>query len=133
VTFERTRRRTLAAAGGVILSASKRRDAYTLTCAGLCVLLAATTIIRAADWVVVLCVMAIAILVATYERLREPPHVPGVPILVVATLGLLVNLACMGLLHVGAAESLNVRGAYLEVLGDAVSSALVIVAGLVPA
>jgi len=76
-------------------------------------------------------VMAIAILVATYERLREPPHVPGVPILVVATLGLLVNLACMGLLHVGAAESLNVRGAYLEVLGDAVSSALVIVAGLV--
>ena len=48
----------LAAAGGVILSASKRRDAYTLTCAGLCVLLAATTIIRAADWVVVLCVMA---------------------------------------------------------------------------
>ena len=80
---------------------------------------------------VVLCVMAIAILVATYERLREPPHVPGVPILVVATLGLLVNLACMGLLHVGAAESLNVRGAYLEVLGDAVSSALVIVAGLV--
>ena len=80
---------------------------------------------------VVLCVMAIAILVATYERLREPPHVPGVPILVVATLGLLVNLACMGLLHGGAAESLNVRGAYLEVLGDAVSSALVIVAGLV--
>ena len=80
---------------------------------------------------VVLCVMAIAILIATYERLREPPHVPGVPILVVATLGLLVNLACMWLLHVGAAESLNVRGAYLEVLGDAVSSALVIVAGLV--
>jgi cobalt-zinc-cadmium efflux system protein len=80
---------------------------------------------------VVLCVMAIAILVATYERLWQPPHVPGVPILVVATLGLLVNVAALGLLHGGAAESLNVRGAYLEVLGDAVSSALVIVAGLI--
>jgi cobalt-zinc-cadmium efflux system protein len=80
---------------------------------------------------VVLCVMAIAILVATYERLWHPPHVPGGPILVVATLGLLVNLAGMWLLHGGAAESLNVRSAYLEVLGDAVSSALVIVAGLI--
>jgi cobalt-zinc-cadmium efflux system protein len=80
---------------------------------------------------VVLCVMAIAILVATYERLWQPPHVPGGPILVVATLGLLVNLAGMWLLHGGAAESLNVRSAYLEVLGDAVSSALVIVAGLI--
>ena len=48
-----------------------------------------------------------------------------------ATLGLLVNLAGMWLLHGGAAESLNVRSAYLEVLGDAVSSALVIVAGLI--
>jgi cobalt-zinc-cadmium efflux system protein len=37
----------------------------------------------------------------------------------------------MWLLHGGAEESLNVRSAYLEVLGDAVSSALVIVAGLV--
>jgi signal transduction histidine kinase len=48
----------LLAAGGVILGASRRRDAYTLCCAGLCVLLAATTMIRAADWIDVLCVMA---------------------------------------------------------------------------
>jgi cobalt-zinc-cadmium efflux system protein len=80
---------------------------------------------------VVLCVMAIAILVATYERLWQPPHVPGAPLLAVAALGLAVNLAGLWLLHRGAEESLNVRGAYLEVLGDAVSSALVIVAGLV--
>lgn len=80
---------------------------------------------------VVLCVMAIAILVATYERFREPPPVPGAPILLVAALGLAVNLAGLWLLRGGAEESLNVRSAYLEVLGDAVSSALVIVAGLV--
>ncbi len=48
----------LLAAGGVILTASRRRDAFTLTCAGLCALLAATTMIRAADWIDVLCLMA---------------------------------------------------------------------------
>jgi len=80
---------------------------------------------------VVLCVMAIAILVATYERMWQPPHVPGGPILAVAFLGLVVNLASLWLLHAGAHESLNVRSAYLEELGDAVSSGVVIVAGAV--
>ena len=42
-----------------------------------------------------------------------------------------MNLAGLWLLHGGAGESLNVRSAYLEVIGDAVSSGLVIVAGLV--
>lgn len=79
---------------------------------------------------VVLCVMALGILVATYERLWQPPPVPGGPIVVVAALGLAVNLAGLWLLHAGAHESLNVRGAYLEVLGDAISSAIVIAAGL---
>jgi cobalt-zinc-cadmium efflux system protein len=80
---------------------------------------------------VVLCVMALAILVTTYERIWQPPPVPGGPILAVAALGLIVNLAGLWLLHQGAGESLNVRGAYLEVLGDAISSAVVIGAGLV--
>jgi cobalt-zinc-cadmium efflux system protein len=80
---------------------------------------------------VVLCLLAVGILVKAYERLREPPHVPGVPIIVVAALGLAVNLASIGLLQSGAGESLNVKGAYLEVLGDAASSAAVIVAGAV--
>jgi cobalt-zinc-cadmium efflux system protein len=80
---------------------------------------------------VVLCVMAIAILVATYERVWQPPQVPGGPILAVAVLGLAINLLNLRLLHRGADESLNVRSAYLEVLGDAVSSGLVIVAGVI--
>jgi len=78
---------------------------------------------------VVLCVMAIAILVATYERMWQPPHVPGGPILAVAVLGLAVNLTSLWLLRAGEGESLNVRSAYLEVLGDAVASGVVIVAG----
>ena len=80
---------------------------------------------------VVLCVMAIAILITTYERIWQPPPVPAAPVLAVASLGLAVNLTGLWLLHVGAGESLNVRSAYLEVAGDAVSSALVIAAGLV--
>ena len=80
---------------------------------------------------VVLCVMAIAILVATYERMWQPPVVPGGPILTVAVLGLAVNLLSLALLHAGAHASLNVRSAYLEVLGDALSSAIVISAGAV--
>ena len=80
---------------------------------------------------VVLCVMALAILVTTYERLWQPRPVPGGPILAVAVLGLAVNLAGLWLLHRGAGESLNVRSAYLEVLGDAISSGIVIAAGLV--
>ena len=80
---------------------------------------------------VVLCVLGVAILWSAYERLWSPPVVPGWPLVAVSALGLAVNLFCMRLLHAGAHESLNVRGAYLEVLGDALSSAAVLVAGAV--
>jgi cobalt-zinc-cadmium efflux system protein len=80
---------------------------------------------------VVLCAVAVVILITTYERMWRPPHVPGGPLLAVAAVGLVVNLAGLRILHAGADESLNVRSAYLEVLSDAVSSGLVIVAGLV--
>ena len=80
---------------------------------------------------VVLCVMAVGSLLATYQRIWQPPHVPGGPIVAVAVLGLAVNMAGLWLLHAGAGESLNVRSAYLEVLGDAVSSGVVIVTGVV--
>jgi cobalt-zinc-cadmium efflux system protein len=77
---------------------------------------------------VVLCVLAIVILVEAWERLRVPHEVSAGPVLVIAVAGLGVNLLAAWLLHAGAAESLNVRGAYLEVLGDALSSGAVIVA-----
>jgi cobalt-zinc-cadmium efflux system protein len=80
---------------------------------------------------VVLCLLAVGILIKAYERLWAPPHVAGMPILAVAAVGLAVNLIGVVLLKSGAGESLNVRGAYLEVLGDAASSAAVIVAGAV--
>jgi cobalt-zinc-cadmium efflux system protein len=65
------------------------------------------------------------------SRLSDPPSVEAVPMLVVAIAGLGVNVAAWLLLREGARESLNVRGAYLEVLGDLVGSVGVIIAGVV--
>jgi hypothetical protein len=49
----------LLACGCAVLAAGKRRrEPFTLACAGLCVLLAATTVIRDADWIVILCLLA---------------------------------------------------------------------------
>jgi cobalt-zinc-cadmium efflux system protein len=78
---------------------------------------------------VALLVVAGGILFETYRRLLMPPVILGGPMLGVAVVGLVVNLACAGLLHGAAETSLNVRAAYLEVLGDALSSFGVVVAG----
>ena len=61
----------------------------------------------------------------------EAHEVQGVPMLVVAVLGLVANLAAMLVLRGGAKDSINLRGAYLEVLGDLIGSALVIIAAVV--
>ena len=64
------------------------------------------------------------------DRLRQPPEVAGLPMILTAAAGLLANLAVFGLLRSGADESLNVRGAYLEVLADTVGSVGVLFGGL---
>ena len=71
------------------------------------------------------------ILVEAYQRLRAPREVQGGPMLAIAVAGLAANLAAVWLLHQDARQSLNVRAAYLEVLGDALSSLGVIVAAVV--
>lgn len=80
---------------------------------------------------VVLCVLALVILFEAWERLGTRHEVAAGPVLLVAVAGLGVNLVAAWLLHAGAGESLNVRSAYLEVLGDALSSAAVIAAAIV--
>jgi cobalt-zinc-cadmium efflux system protein len=72
--------------------------------------------------------VGIAVLVEAWRRLVEPPPVAGGTMLLVATLGLAANAASMWLLRHGQAQSLVVRGAYLEVLGDLLGSAAVVVA-----
>lgn len=65
------------------------------------------------------------------RRFAAPTAVIGLPMLAVATVGLVVNLISLRLLQAGAKGSLNLRGAYLEVLGDLLGSIAVIAAGLV--
>jgi cobalt-zinc-cadmium efflux system protein len=65
------------------------------------------------------------------ERFREPQAVPGGTVLLVASVGLAVNLVGALLLRAGADANLNQRGAYNEVVADALSSIGVIVGALV--
>jgi cobalt-zinc-cadmium efflux system protein len=82
----------------------------------------------------VLAAVAGYILAEAWERFRTPHPVASVPVLAVATVGLFVNLLGAFLLHAGSRASLNVRGAYNEVLADAFSSVGVIVgAGVITA
>jgi cobalt-zinc-cadmium efflux system protein len=74
--------------------------------------------------------VAIYVLVEAARRFSDPPEVLGVPMLVVAVLGLAVNVVAFVLLRAGSKESLNVEGAYLEVLSDTLGS-LGVVAGAV--
>jgi cobalt-zinc-cadmium efflux system protein len=75
--------------------------------------------------------VAIYVLVEAVRRFGAPPEVLAGPMLAVAVLGLLANIAAFALLRTGAQESINLRGAYLEVLGDLLGSLGVIGAALV--
>jgi cobalt-zinc-cadmium efflux system protein len=73
------------------------------------------------------------VLVEAGVHLARDSSVDAAPMLVVATLGLAVNVVSVVLLRGGARDSLNVEGAYLDVLADSVASVGVIVAGTIVA
>jgi cobalt-zinc-cadmium efflux system protein len=75
--------------------------------------------------------VAVYVLVAALQRIGHPPTIGSSLMLAVASVGLVVNLLSLAVLHGGREASLNVRGAYLEVLGDALGSVAVIVAAVV--
>ncbi|MGH1506398.1 MAG: cation diffusion facilitator family transporter [Acidimicrobiales bacterium] len=74
--------------------------------------------------------VAIWVLIEAARRLTDTPEVLGMPMLIVAVLGLAANLVAFWLLRDGAKESLNVEGAYLEVLADTIGSVGVIAAAV---
>ena len=76
--------------------------------------------------------VAAYVVVEAVQRIRSGGEaIPTTPVLLVAVAGLVANVGAFLLLRPGAAESLNVRGAYLEVLADLVGSAAVVVSTLV--
>jgi cobalt-zinc-cadmium efflux system protein len=74
--------------------------------------------------------VAVYVLVEAVRRIGTEPDIDTGPMLVVALLGLAVNLVAFGLLREGAKESINVEGAYLEVVADTLGSIGVIVAAV---
>ncbi|MGQ0843125.1 MAG: cation diffusion facilitator family transporter [Sporichthyaceae bacterium] len=79
---------------------------------------------------------ALLLLVAGYvlfhaiARFGDPVDLPTHQLFVVAIIGLAANLACFAMLREGAKENINVRGAYLEVVADALGSAAVLIAAV---
>lgn len=73
--------------------------------------------------------VAVYIVVEAVRRLGQPVEPTSGVMLVVGVVGLAINAVGIILLCTGAGESLNVKGAYLEVMADAVGSVGVIVAG----
>ena len=73
--------------------------------------------------------VGVFVIAEAVRRIGADPEIASTTMLVVGAVGLVVNLLALTLLRGGAAESLNVRGAYLEVLGDAVGSVGVLIAG----
>ena len=70
------------------------------------------------------------VVVEAVRRTGEAVEVAPGPLVVVGATGLVVNLVCLVLLRGGAAESINVKGAYLEVMADAAGSVGVLAAGV---
>ncbi|WAP51865.1 cation diffusion facilitator family transporter [Arthrobacter sp. ATA002] len=80
---------------------------------------------------VLLIVIATVIFVEAIRRFGTEPEVHTGLMLGAAIIGGLANLASLLVLHSGRRESLNVRGAYLEVLGDLLGSAAVVVSAVI--
>jgi cobalt-zinc-cadmium efflux system protein len=90
-------------------------------------------ILAAAFNALVLLVVGAVVAIEAITRLSEPPPVAGVPLMIIGALGLVGNLAALAVLTGGGSgePSLNLRGALLEVMGDAFGSVAVLGAALV--
>ena len=80
---------------------------------------------------VVLIFISLYILYEAYERFKNPPEVESAAMLGIASIGLAINIAGIFILRAGSKESLNMKGAYFEVLSDMLTSIGVIVAGVI--
>lgn len=80
---------------------------------------------------VTLVIISLYIYVEAYQRLIQPPEVSSITMIVIATIGLLANLASAAVLMRGETkDNLNIRSAFLHVLGDILGSIGAIVAGI---
>lgn len=74
-------------------------------------------------------VIGIFIFYEAYGRILNPPEVKGLEVLVIATIGMVINIWAALKLH--GHHDLNIKGAYLHVLGDALASVAVIAGAII--
>jgi cobalt-zinc-cadmium efflux system protein len=79
---------------------------------------------------IVLAVAAIAVIVEAARRFEAPPHIRGYPMLVVAVIGLAINLLAAWILSSGSGHDLNLRAVTAHVMADAAGSVAAIVAAV---
>ncbi len=75
--------------------------------------------------------IVVVIVIASLSRLRSPVHVDGHPVLIVGVLGFLVNVGGAFILYKRGGQSVNVRGALMHLIADALGSVGVVVSGVV--
>lgn len=79
---------------------------------------------------IILAVIVVYLFIEAYQRLRNPEPVRGLVMLSVALIGFLANLISVVLLRKHSGKSINVRAAYLHLLGDTLSSVVVIITAI---
>ncbi len=80
---------------------------------------------------IILSVICVIIVAGAIQRLGTEVEIESGPMLIAAIIGAVANLISLLILQSGQKESINVRGAYLEVLGDLLGSVAVIIAGFI--
>lgn len=79
---------------------------------------------------VALVLISLWVIYEAFDRWNSPPEVKGLGLTLIAVGGLLINLFAAYLLHGDHARDLNMRGAWLHVMGDAFGSVTAIIAGI---
>ncbi len=79
---------------------------------------------------IALVLISLWVIYEAFERLSAPPEVKGFELTLIAAGGLVINIICAYLLHGDHQHDLNMRGAWLHVIGDALGSAVAIAAGI---
>ena len=110
--------------GGAALARSAPSKRFTYGLKG-------STILAALANALLLLVALGAIATEAVQRFAEPPRVPGLSVAAIAAVGIAVNAVTAWLFARGRAGDVNIRGAFLHMLADALVSAGVVVAGVV--
>ena len=79
---------------------------------------------------VILIVMSVFLILEAYKRLYDEREVNSIIMIVVAMIGLLANIFAASILKKDAHKSINVKAAYVHLLGDALTSLLVVIGGV---